>query len=501
MLEELAKIFGAENILTDHEDLYVYSFYGAFGTRRHPLPVAVLKLTDARDATLAKLADVYRVRVIGSDGSEKELGSDEPDASTLVVDRRETISAEAMREALSELGEIKKEERHRLRKTAPFPLWIVSSLKARDAYRIAVQPDSDDGFCTVQRFFGSVETYSAKGRLLLTKGLLNGELDATGKLVDSIYNCTACGQCYGQLGLSGLELNNAIVRARREIVNSGLGPAQCEVPSSSIIADGNPLGMPAEDRTLWFEELAGEFPFGGNDVLYWAGCSTAYRLPNIVESTANVFEAANVDFGLLGNGERCCGLILYLLGLWDEARSNAIENVEMLHREGAKLLVTGCAGCYYAFKRVYTTLDVQLPFEVRHTSQFIDSLILEGRLELKALDGRYVWHDPCDLGRHCGVFEPPRNVLRAIPKLDLQEMPLNRENTLCCGAGGGLWMYNSKLTESISDSKVEEEILTIDVDGVVTGCPSCILNLRYAAKRLEKEVPICDITELVDKCI
>lgn len=500
MLEELVKGFGVENVLTDHEDLYVYSFYGAFGARRRPEPMAVLKLADARDARLAKLADVYRVCVVGGDGAEKELRYEEPDAPTLVVDCRETISAEAMREALSELG-LKKEEGHGLRKTTPLLPWLVSSLKARDAYRITAQPDSDDGFCTVQRFFGGVKTYSAKGRLLLTKGLLNGELDATGKLVDSIYNCTACGQCYGQLGLTGLEINNAIVKARCEIVKKGRGPMECRAPSNSIVSEGNPLGMPAEDRILWFEELADEFPFRGNDVLYWSGCSTAYRLPSIVESTANLLKGAEIDFGMLGTDERCCGLILYLLGLWEEAKKNALEIVEKMRDLNVRLLVTNCAGCYYAFKRVYPILDVYPRFEVRHASQFIESLILGGRLQLKALNGRYVWHDPCDLGRHCGVFEPPRNVLRAIPRLDLLELPLNREHALCCGAGGGLWMYNAKLTESVALSKVEEEIVPLDVDGVVTGCPSCILNLKYATKQLEKEMPIHDITELVDKCI
>ena len=208
-------------------------------------------------------------------------------------------------------------------------------LQSCSGYRLEELEDSDGGFCVLQPFFDGLETYSSKGRLILSRGLFRGELGATGKLVDSMYSCSSCGQCYDQLAQEGLEVNNAIVRARREIVKMGAEPEQCRLLKRNMAESGNPLGIPAEDRTLWFEDAANEFPFRAGDMLYWTGCSTAYRLPNVVVSTTNVLRKSGVSFGLLGADEGCCGLILYLLGLWDEAERNASANVKKMTGLGA----------------------------------------------------------------------------------------------------------------------------------------------------------------------
>ena len=498
LLDELEKAFSPEKVLTDPVDLYVYSFYGEFATRRRDTPVAVLRhLSEEEERDLERLARASGIQVIRNDEIE-ECGPTGVGTPTVIVDSREPFTPSTLQERLAELEETRAEGKRRLRGASSFTDWFVSSLKMKDGYRIIERPGCDNGFCAVQPSLDGVETFSSKGRLLLTRGLLNGEVEATERLVDSIYTCTACGQCYDQLGSTGLEVNNAIVRARHEIVMSGKGPRQCGLLTSNVREDGNPLGMPAEDRILWHEELAEEFPFRGNELLYWAGCSTSYRLPGVIEATTNVFQEAGLDFGLLGEKEGCCGLILYLLGLWDEARENAVETSAELVELGAKRLVTSCAGCYYAFTRVYPTLGVSLPLEIRHTSQLFEALIRGDGLHLEGLKGRFMWHDPCDLGRHCHVYEPPRNVLAAIPGLELAEPPLNRGHALCCGGGGGLMMYDIDLSEKISHSKVVDEVSLLGVDGVVTGCPACILSLRNAAKSLGREIAVYDLAEIVD---
>jgi len=117
------------------------------------------------------------------------------------------------------------------------------------------------------------------------------------------------------------------------------------------------------------------------------------------------------------------------------------------------------------------------------------------------MKGGFLWHDPCDLGRHCGVYEPPRNVLRAIPGLELRELPLNREHAICCGGGGGLMMYDIDLSNRMAGSKFVDEISPLGIDGVVTGCPACILSLRNAARSAGKEIAVYDLSEIVDSCI
>lgn len=500
-MKKLVRIFGEERVLTDIEDLYVYSFHGEFCIRRRPIPSAVLRLhSESEEKQLMRLAEAEGARVLRNNRPLEEAGPMEQGVPVLLIDARGALDGAALREKLSELEAAFAEEKEGLKASPSFLHWFVSSLKTKDGYRIRERPDCDDGYCAVQPFFDGVETWSSKGRLLLTRGLLRGELTATGKLVDSIYTCTACGQCYDQLSLTGLEMNNAIIQARREIVRRGVGPKSCGALTENILEQGNPMGMPSEDRSLWFDDFIDEFSFDGNDVLYWAGCSPSYRLPDAVESTVNVLKEAEVDFGMLGNSEGCCGLILYLLGLWDEARKNALQTSERIRKSGARLLVTGCAGCYYAFTRVYPEhLNIHLPLKVRHTSQLLESLIDDGRLRLRGVNLKVAWHDPCDLGRHCAVYEAPRNVLKAMPGLRLEEMPLNREHARCCGAGGGLWLYDTDLVEKVAHSKLSEEILPMDVDGVVTGCPACIMGLRYAARSLGREIAIYDLAELVSQ--
>jgi Fe-S oxidoreductase len=498
LLEELADAFGSGRVLTDVEDLYVYSHDGAFGTRSHEFPVAILRLED-RNEERAFLGFVsrYGVQLVMDNWDENGRESDDGDRPILFVDTKSSINTDTLKERLSELRRCHLEGKLALKEPRPLPHWFVSSLKINDGYRISERAKVDKGFCVVQSYFDGIETYSSKGRLLLSKGLLSGELKVSERLVDSMFSCTACGQCYDQLGRGDLEINSAIIRARHEISKAGKGPGVCRVALRNILEEGNPMGMPAEDRIIWWEGLWKEHAFGGNDFLYWPGCTTAYRLPGVVEATASVFGEAGLDFGLLGNQKLCCGLVLYLNGQWDEAGENARKLCVGLREDGVRRLLTSCAGCYYMFTRVYPILGVQPPFSVLHTSQAMEGLIVRDRLNLKEVKGKFAWHDPCDLGRHSGVFDPPRNVLRAIPGLELEEPHLNREHTVCCGAGGGLWMYDSGLAERMARSKLEDDLLPLGVDGIVTGCPACILSLRDAMRTLQLDKEVLDLAEVV----
>jgi Fe-S oxidoreductase len=286
------------------------------------------------------------------------------------------------------------------------------------------------------------------------------------------------------------------LKARNEITELEGVPEQFDIILDNISINGNPQGLEKGDRTMWFEEQAEKFSMNGNSILYWAGCTTAYRVPEVVESTTSVLDKLGLDFGMQGVEEGCCGLILYLTGQWGEAEENALEVMRMVG--GVETLVTGCAGCYYTFSYVYNELGVQVPFKVLHTSQLLD-LVLEER-KLKPLKGDFMWHDPCDLGRHSGVYQPPREVLRRIPDLNLVEYPLNMEHTVCCGAGGGLWTFREELTDHVSHQKM---MVTVPkgVDGVITGCPTCLLSIRNTARVHRPGMKVFDLTEVVDSCL
>ena len=497
IIDELVRILGLENVLTSIEDRYVYSHRGAFGIKRTDMPIAVLR-ADSAQRKLRERLEGLGVEVVMD--SETRAESHHEGKPYIILDDREPLDAEALSEKLDELNEKGIEGKQILRDSIPLNRWFAEYIKTGKGFRVDERTEDEKDFCVVQRFFGGVETYSAKGRLLVSKGLLNGELEASDTIVDILYSCTSCGQCYDQLGEGTLEINNAIIRARKEVVGGEMGPRHCRVALENIREEGNPMGMPGEDRAMWWEEIEEKFGYCGNEVLYWPGCTTSYRLPGIVESTAEILEKAKVDFGLLGSSETCCGLVLYLNGQWDEAAANARSVLEGVS-PSAKTLVTSCAGCYYAFSRVFSKLGVPPRFRVLHTSQLFEELIGEGRLSLGRIEERVAWHDPCDLGRHCGVYRAPRRVLEAVPGLDVAHSSLSGEHTLCCGGGGGLMAYDIGLAERVAAQKLGEDLVPLGAGSIVTGCPACILNLRSATREGNPGLNVMDLSELLVKAL
>ena len=498
LVKELRKNLPDSVLLDSVEDLYVYSRYGMFGTKKIENVIGVLRPSEPLDENDVKeLEQAHNLRFLDNRIQEKwAIYSDSK--PIVIIDGRKAVDLSQLAERIQEKEDEVKVNKRILRESQPFPLWLIKKVQTFPAYRLNKSP-SDNGYCVVQREFDGVETYSSKGRLLLCKGLINGELDPSDRLIDSMYSCTGCGQCYDEVSGDGLEVNNAIIKARYEAAKTRGCERNLRVPVDNIIATNNPMGLSPEDRTLWYEDLADEYPYDGNEMLFWAGCTTSYRLPETVEATANIMSKLELDFGLLGEEESCCGLLMYLVGCWDEATNNAETLVKEFREKKVKTLITGCAGCFYAFKQVYRTLGVETPFKVLHTSQFFNQLIKNDKLTPNKLEGRYSWHDPCDLGRHSGVYDAPRNVLSSIPSLNLVEPPLTRQHTHCCGAGGGLMSYNYDLSEKIAASKVSEHIKPLNVDGVITGCPACVLNLRNALT--EEKIPVYDISEIVLRCL
>lgn len=495
LLDTLIRFFGRDRVLTAVEHLYVYSHSGKFGVESKLLPLAVLKLNSDIEIThleeLLKDTDIQVIR--------NNEGSKEPDIQRpyILLDVQKPITITELERNISQLNEEKLTQKDYLKQAKSFQHWMVSFLQNKDGFQLS-RTKNDSGFCVVQSYFNDIQSYSAKGRLILSKGLLKDKLAPSKVLIDSLFSCTSCGQCYDQLSLGVLEINKAIIKARQCIAEQDCVPKKFDVARDNINEKGNPMGLEAEDRVLWIEEEVEKYPYEHNPVLYWPGCVTSYRLPELITSSCYILEKAGYDFGVLGEHEGCCGLILYLSGRWDEAAINARKIVEQL--KNVKRLVTNCAGCYYAFSQVFAQLEVQVPFEVLHMSQIIKASIKNEKLGLKELKGNYTWHDPCDLGRHCNVYEPPRFVLKSIPGLNLVEPSLTQEHTVCCGAGGGLWMYNEEATNYVSHQKILEDIPS-NIDGIITGCPTCILSLRRTASEVTPDLKIWDIVEIVNKCL
>jgi len=322
---------------------------------------------------------------------------------------------------------------------------------------------------------------------------------------EDIWRCTTCGRCPQQCprGVQQIELG---VSLRRIATEYGVFPTPVKpirTVSAGLVAQGNPFGEERKTRAHWTEGLSVKTFTEGMEILYFPGCYPSYdaRLKKVARATAHILNRAGVDFGILGEKESCCGESIRKTGDEELFKRLAKENIKTFIDNGVKKILVSSPHCYHTFKNEYPEFMVN--FEVIHISQYLFELIREGRLKLNKEYGKKVtYHDPCYLGRHNGIYDEPREVLKSIPGLELNEMPDSLEDSLCCGGGGGrIWMETLK-GERFSDLRLEQAI-GVGAEVLVTCCPYCITNFEDSKLNLEDSevLEIKDITEIIQEVI
>ena len=306
-----------------------------------------------------------------------------------------------------------------------------------------------------------------------------------------IYSCVQCGVCSEICGLvDPVEINRA---AREEIAEkSSLLPGHARLMETQDEA-GNPYGRPNEDRGKWARGLGiKDLVREKAENLFFVGCSQAIRpvLRNNAAQAAGLFQKAGVDFGILGAAEKCCGYIHRTLGDRMRFQRAAEDNLAQLSRLGIKRLITGCPGCLLTFK-AYP--QEKLNFEVIHSVQFLEELVVSGRLKPGPVQASKVtYHDPCELGRGCGIFESPRNLLRTVPGVEFVDMPRHGHWSYCCGSGSCLDHILPEMAESIVKDRLDEAEDT-GAEVLLTACPQCYMAFMKGAGRNKKKLPVKDI--------
>jgi heterodisulfide reductase subunit D len=227
-------------------------------------------------------------------------------------------------------------------------------------------------------------------------------------------------------------------------------------------------------------------------MIYFRGCVVRDKLNNIEFATKKILDKIGVDYEIMEN-EECCGSFLLRTGFQKDAIEVMKKNLKNIKND--KILVS-CAGCYNTLKNDYKKfLGVEL--DVIHTSQLFKELIEEKELKPKKLSLKVTYHDPCHLGRHCGEYQAPRNVLESTA--NLVEMKRNKLKSRCCGAGGGVKSAYPDTSLKIAQKRILD-VEDIDADILVTSCSLCILNLTSAVESFKKEqnnLKIIDLSELL----
>lgn len=377
-------------------------------------------------------------------------------------------------------------------------------------------------------------SYCGGGRMLMGTALLEKRLDYTDKLLEVVYNCQMCGACDTSCKYSmDMEVIEPINEIRISCVDSGHTHPALDKVINSLRKQGTMVPGARAKRGQWAAGLnIKDCTKEKVDVIFHVGCLTSYNkdMWKLARTAAELLDKADVNFGIAGENETCCGGRAYQMGYKEDFINQAKKNMAMIKKSGAKTLVTGCAEGYQAFKVLYDKFGLKGDLEVLHITEYLARLIKESKLKpKKKVDITVTYHDPCHLGRMSepcihwkgkeivtdirvfdppkeyrrgthGVYEPPRDVLKSIRGLKLVEMDRIKEYAWCCGAGGGVNETNPEFSLWTANERIKEAEMT-GAAAIVTACPWCIKNFNEVIAQKGSNLKVFDIIELLEKAL
>ncbi|GIO26822.1 (Fe-S)-binding protein [Ornithinibacillus bavariensis] len=325
---------------------------------------------------------------------------------------------------------------------------------------------------------------------------------------EEINACTTCRNCEDACPVMNEHVDKIIDLRRYLVMTEGKMDSEIQRAVMNIERQGNPWGLSKKDRIKWREidesayiptvkELKKEDK--DFEYLFWVSSMGSFdaRSQKIAIAFAKLMNQAGVSFAILGNKEENSGDTARRIGNEFLFQEIAERNISEFEKNGVKKIVTIDPHAYNIFKNEYP--DFGFEAEVYHHTQLLYDLVMEGRLKpTKAINERLTYHDSCYLGRYNGVYDPPREILRAIPGLELVEMDRSRENGMCCGAGGGL-MWTEETTGNRINVARTEQALAVEPTVISSACPYCLTMLSDGtkAKEVEEDISTMDVAEIL----
>jgi Fe-S oxidoreductase len=323
---------------------------------------------------------------------------------------------------------------------------------------------------------------------------------------ETFWACTTCGWCETACPVLIENVPRLVDLRRQQVLVESVFPDEAARVFKGIETQGNPWGIGSNKRTEWCADLDVPRAADGNfEWLFFVGCAGAFddRQKKVSRAIVRILREAKVSFAILGEEETCNGEAARRLGNEYLFQMQAQAGVETLNGHGVKKILVQCPHCLNTIRNEFPQLGGR--FEVVHHAELIARLVRDGRLRPEAAEGvsggAVTFHDPCYLARWNGVTEAPREALAAVPGIRLLEMPRNRRQGFCCGAGGGRFWLEEKLGTRVNQGRVAEAAATLGEAGgvVATGCPFCLTMVKDGVNETGREdrLRVLDVAEIV----
>jgi len=323
------------------------------------------------------------------------------------------------------------------------------------------------------------------GRALLVHYDEKGVRPLDERGIEVLYQCLECSHCLTWC-LPEIDIAEIVETVRIRLVSEGRQPVGLNRLESTVKEHHNPYGEEHSKRTSWMEMQKG----GKTSIAYFSGCTAAYREEQIAKDTVSVLSSLGYSVHVTPD-EWCCGSPLLRTGFVETALEQARHNVEVFNSLDVDEIVVTCPGCYRVLTKDYPSHGLEISKPIRHLSELLDSRIKD--LGSGKITGRITYHDPCHLGRHCGVYEQPRSVINRVSGGNLVEMERSGDNSMCCGNGAGLRTLFPEKAKIIGTERVHQA-KQIGADTLVTACPFC---KNMLASQAGPDLSVFDLSEFI----
>jgi len=371
---------------------------------------------------------------------------------------------------------------------------------------------SQCGYCIDEcdQFYGrGWESQSPRGKWYWLREYMEGREKWNQFMVDTMLVCTTCELCNLRCSAT-LPIEPSWMKLRGKLINEEkrMTFPPFEMMAAALRAEGDIWAGYRKDRSAWFpEDLVTKHGTSHKSKnVYFAGCTASYVEKDIAMASVRLLDKAEVDFTYLGEKENCCATPMLVAGKWDVFVETMKKNVQAVKDAGADTVITSCPACDMMWRQVYPTwaknLGIEYGITAKHYTEILSEKIHSGEFKFPANHIQPVtvtWHDSCHIGRVSGVYEPPRDVIKAIPQVSLVEMSHNRENAHCCGSVLTL-IKDPPVAAEIGKTRLDEAV-EVGAQKVLALCPCCEFQFRVTAKKKQLPIEVMDLARFASSAL